>query len=61
MSTSITITVNKFEDFIKYEQWLFTLEFPEEIEINLYCMENQYTEYYNTVKQGRAYIVATKG
>jgi len=54
----IKITVNSFEEYVKYEQWLFSIEFPGYIEITI-SYEDAPAYIYRTTKIGEKWIVET--
>lgn len=58
---SIEIVVNTFEDYKKYEQWLFGCKFFEEVDINIFCIQNTNSYFYTTEKVGDSWLVVTNG
>jgi len=53
----IRITVNSFQEFVEYEQWLFSIEFPKYVEIIISYEDAVYN--YRTTKIGEKWIVET--
>ena len=57
---SIEIVVQTYKDYINYEQWLFSITFPERLEISIFCMENAMTYFYKTTKVQGRFLASTK-